>query len=60
MIGKKMCNKNSLDMKTRSMTKKEKAKCKVRVREIDTNLPRNLDTRRTFFQGSQVSTKQPK
>ena len=34
--------------------------CRVRVREIDTNLPRNLDNRRTFFQGSQVSMKQPK
>ena len=27
---------------------------------IDTNLPSNLDTRRTFFQDCQVSTKQPK
>ena len=27
---------------------------------IDTNLPNNLDTRRTFFQDCQVSTKQPK
>lgn len=33
MSGKKMCNKNSPDMKTRSMTKKEKSRGRVRVRE---------------------------
>lgn len=33
MSGKKMCSKNSPDMKTRSMTKKEKARGRVRVRE---------------------------